>query len=188
VSGDGRGRQTAGGKSCDACGERPATIRYAEMVDGALSTWNLCEKCAREKGVTGSLSSFSTPLVNVLMGLLGEPEARRSEEPVPRCPRCGMTYEDFRRTGRLGCGGCYETFRDELTPLLRRIHGSTRHAGRVPSTHADDAVERSELRRLRGELSSAVRREEYERAAEIRDRIRRLEREVARAGGSDVDV
>jgi protein arginine kinase activator len=174
--------------SCDVCGERPATIRYAEMVDGTLSTWNLCEKCAREKGVTGSLSSFSTPLVNVLMGLLGEPTGRRPEEPGPQCPRCGSTYEGFRRTGRLGCSGCYETFRDDLTPLLRRIHGGTQHAGRVPSTHADDVAEKGELRRLRGELSRAVRREEYERAAEIRDRIRRLEVAVARPGGSDVDV
>jgi protein arginine kinase activator len=174
--------------NCDVCGERLATIRYAEMADGTLSTWNLCEECARVKGVTGSLSSFPTPLVNVLMGLLGEPAGRESEEAGRRCPRCGTSYEGFRRTGRLGCATCYEAFRDDLRPLLRRIHGSTQHAGRIPSTHAEDADARNELRRLRVELTSAVRHEEYERAAQIRDRIHEMEMAAARAESGDVDV
>jgi protein arginine kinase activator len=173
---------------CEACGERPATIRYAEMVDGQLSTWNLCEECAREKGVTGSLSSFATPLVNVLMGLLGEPAEREAEAPVASCPQCGMSYQDFRRTGRLGCAACYDTFGAELRPLLRRIHGSTQHAGRVPSTHADDAAVRNEVRRLKADLARAVGHEEYERAAEIRDAIRRKEAGAERSEKADVDV
>jgi protein arginine kinase activator len=173
---------------CEVCGKRAATIRYAEMVDGELSTWNLCDECAREKGVTGTLSSFAKPLVNVLMGLLGEPAERESDEPVTACPQCGMSYQDFRRTGRLGCVTCYETFEGELRPLLRRIHGSTEHCGRVPSTHADEAGTRNEIRRLRADLARAVRREEYERAAEIRDAIRRKEAGASCAEGGDVDV
>jgi protein arginine kinase activator len=173
---------------CDVCGERPATIRYAEMIDGELSTWNLCEECAREKGVTGSLSSFATPLVNVLMGLLGEPAERDREGLGGACPQCGMSYQDFRRTGRLGCAACYETFAAELGPLLRRIHGSTEHAGRAPAAHADEAAARSELKRLKADLAGAVGREEYERAAEIRDLIREREAAVARTESGDVDL
>ena len=174
--------------NCDVCGKRAATIRYAEMVDGELSTWNLCEECAREKGVTGSLTSFAAPLVNVLMGLLGESVERGSDEPLRACPRCGMSYQDFRRTGRLGCAACYDAFADELRPLLRRIHGSTQHTGRIPATHADDVVMRSELRRLRADLERAVRREEYERAAEIRDLIHGKEAGAAPSEKRDVDV
>jgi len=174
--------------NCEVCGKRAATIRYAEMVDGELSTWNLCEECAREKGVTGALSSFATPIVNVLMGLLGEPAERDADEPVSACPRCGMSYQDFRRTGRLGCAACYDTFSHELKPLLRRIHGSTQHTGRVPSTHAENAAARNELKRLRADLAQAVRREEYERAAEIRDAIRVKETGVACPEKNDVDV
>lgn len=173
---------------CEICGRRPAVIRYAEMVEGQLSTWNLCEECAREKGVTGSLSSFATPLVNVLMGLLGEPAEHEAQGPAAVCPQCGMSYQDFRRTGRLGCATCYDTFSDELGPLLRRIHGSTCHSGRVPSTHAGDAPARNEITRLKADLARAVGREEYELAAEIRDAIHRAEDAAARAEGSDVDV
>jgi protein arginine kinase activator len=174
--------------NCEACGKSPATIRYAEMVDGGLTTWNLCESCAREKGVTGSLTSFATPLVNVLMGLLGEVGGERPvEEEGPACPQCGMSYSDFRRTGRLGCGACYEAFHEELTPLLRRIHGSTRHAGRVPASYEGESATKNELRRLRTELKRAVQSEEYERAAEIRDLIRATEAAAA-AEKVDVDV
>lgn len=174
--------------NCEVCGKRAATIRYAEMVDGELSTWHLCEECAREKGVTGSLTSFATPLVNVLMGLLGEPAERGVEEPGRTCPRCGTGYGDFQRTGMLGCAACYETFSDDLRPLLRRIHGSTQHTGKVPSTHADDAAAKNELRRLKADLARAVRGEEYERAAELRDLIRKKEAGAACLEKRDVDV
>lgn len=174
--------------NCEVCGERPATIRYAEMIDGELSTWNLCERCAREKGVTGSLTSFATPLVNVLMGLLGESAEPGVEPTGAACPQCGLTYREFRETGRLGCGACYETFYEELRPLLRRIHGSTQHAGVVPGAHDDDLASRSEIRRLRAELKQAVTREEYERAAEIRDLIRKKEEGLAPSRTKDVDV
>lgn len=174
--------------SCEVCGDCAATIRYAEMVDGELTTWNLCEECARVKGVTGSLTSFATPLVNVLMSLLGESAERGPEETGPECPRCGRGYQDFRRTGRLGCAACYEAFEDELRPLLRRIHGSTQHTGRTPSSHVDDAASRSEIKRLRAALDRAVGGEEYERAAEIRDLIREKEAGAAQTEMQDVDV
>jgi protein arginine kinase activator len=173
---------------CEHCGRRPATIRYAEMVNGELCIWNLCEECARRKGVGGSLTSFATPLVDVLMGLLGESPEQVDEDAGPACPRCGMSYADFRRSGRLGCGACYETFRKELLPLVRRIHGSTQHTGRIPASHEEDAAAKSELRRLRAELRRAVRREEYERAAELRDLIRAKEAGDAGSEARDVDV
>lgn len=177
--------------TCDECGERAATIRYTEMVNGGLSAWNLCDECARRRGVTGSLSSLAAPLVNILMGLLGE-----SDEPAgpggaaggPTCPQCAESYGEFRATGRLGCGACYESFRDELLPLIRRIHGSTDHVGRVPPGLPITAESRRELRRLEAELERAVKREEYERAAELRDLIKAKQAEVAPSGTKDVDV
>lgn len=159
--------------NCDECGKRPATVRYAEMVDGELRTFGLCDECARLRGVGAGLSSFAGPLVNMLMGLLEDSCACDIEagEPGSACPRCGLSYAEFRRTGRLGCAACYESFRDELLPLLRRIHGSTEHVGRFPPGHADGVESRAELRRLRAELAHAVRREDYEKAAELRDSI-----------------
>lgn len=178
--------------TCDECGKRQATIRYTEMVDGGLSTWNLCDECARKKGVTGSLSSLAAPLVNILMGLLGESgeTGRQGEGPDegPACPQCGLSYREFRASGRLGCGACYESFRDELLPLIRRIHGSTRHVGRVPPGLPVDSKTERELGRLEAELDRAVKREEYERAAELRDLVRDKRAEIAASETRGVDI
>jgi protein arginine kinase activator len=101
------------------------------------------------------------------------------------CPQCGLSYAEFRRLGRLGCEACYETFRDDLKPLLRRVHGSTAHAGAVPA-HLERGLEsRREIKRLRSELDLAVRREEYERAAELRDAIREIEERARRESNAE---
>ncbi|MCK4680346.1 UvrB/UvrC motif-containing protein [bacterium] len=173
---------------CERCGRGTATVRYAEVVDGSLTTWHLCEECASERGVTGSLTSLAGPLVNILMGLL---EGGGGAEPVdsgPTCPRCGLTYEAFRRAGRLGCGTCYETFASQLKPLLRRIHGSTDHTGGVPSTDEGGHFRRREISKLKRELTRAVAAEDYERAAELRDTVRARERELGSTETGDVDV
>jgi protein arginine kinase activator len=124
----------------------------------------------------------------MLMGLLeggGEPAP---VEAGVACPRCGLTYADFRRVGRLGCGTCYETFGSELRPLLRRIHGSIEHTGCVPSGLAEDHLRRKEMMKLKRELSLAVQDEEYEKAATLRDAIRAAEAGTSSAEGRDVDA
>lgn len=174
--------------TCERCGERSATVRYAEVIDGSLTTWHLCDECAAERGVTGSLTPLAGPLVNILMGMLeggGEPVP---SDAGPTCPRCGLNYGEFRRVGRLGCGTCYETFVTQLKPLLRRIHGSAEHAGRVPSEISGDHLRRKEMLKLKDELSRAVQAEDYERAAELRDAIRAMECQLVSTESKDVDA
>ncbi len=173
---------------CEECGRRPASIRYTEMVDGQLRTWGLCEECSRTRGVGPGLSSLAGPLVNILMGLLEDAAAAGGGpgDDADVCPQCGLSYAEFRRTGRLGCGECYGAFEEELLPLLRRIHGGTEHVGGFPPGQEERIESRRELRRLRTELAQAVRREDYERAAELRDAIRGLE--DCRLEKSDVDA
>lgn len=173
---------------CERCGSRAATVRYAEVVDGSLTTWQLCQECASERGVTGSLTSLAGPLVNILMGLLEGAGEVESPGAAPTCPRCGLTYEAFRRAGRLGCATCYEAFASQLRPLLRRIHGSANHAGGAPSAVRGDHFRRGEILKLKGELNRAVRAEDYERAAELRDTIRSGERALGSMETGDVDV
>jgi protein arginine kinase activator len=178
---------------CQRCGRSPATVRYAEVVDGALTTWHLCEQCASERGVAGSLTSLAGPLVNILMGLLdGEAGSEAKPDEGSTCPRCGLSYERFRRVGRLGCPTCYDTFAAELQPLLRRVHGSTEHTGCVPGEAAVDHHRRKEIKKLKAGLARAVQTEDYERAAELRDAIRSAESELkserVTAERSDVDV
>jgi protein arginine kinase activator len=160
---------------CDECG-RPATVRFVEMVDGEMRLMRLCDECASARGIGLSLAPLAGPLVSMLMGLLEEVGAEEAAElQGPVCPGCGLSYKDFRRTGKLGCADCYTSFENELRPLIRRIHGSTRHTGGIPSKAPEDVESIREVRRLKLELEKAVRHEEYERAAEFRDRIRSLE-------------
>jgi protein arginine kinase activator len=128
--------------------------------------FHVCPACAQELGATPP--QVGDDPVNVLLAGLEEVAGGGV------CPGCGWTWERFRSGGRLGCARCYETFREELRPLLRRIHGAVRHAGRAPrSPGADQGAAR--LRRLHEELERAVGAEDYERAAELRDRLAELE-------------
>ena len=185
---------------CDDCG-KPATIRYVEMVDGELRDLHLCDDCANTRGMALSLAPLAGPLVNMLMGLLDEMGAGDDRpEDGPVCPDCGLSQAEFRSTGKLGCAACYEAFAAELKPLLRRVHGSIVHNGTIPSKAPQDIGISRRTRALQLELERAVRAEEYERAAELRDEIRQLEADMdedhgddgARtegiAGGADVDV
>jgi protein arginine kinase activator len=174
--------------TCELCGIRTATVRYAEVVDGSLTTWHLCEECASERGVTGSMTPLAGPPVNILMGLLEGGGEAGVAGVGPTCPRCGLTYGEFRRLGRLGCGTCYEAFGTQLRPLLRRIHGSAEHTGCAPSEISGDHLRRREILKLKGELNRAVAAEDYELAAELRDTISARECELVSAEAVDVDT
>jgi len=95
-----------------------------------------------------------------------------------QCPRCGMQYSSFKETGRLGCSECYSAFQFQLRPLLRRIHGDTRHRGKAPTRGGSGATLTRQIQRLHDELQRAVEREDFEAAAGIRDEIRKLESEA----------
>ncbi len=95
-----------------------------------------------------------------------------------QCPRCGMLFSAFKETGRLGCAECYSAFQFQLRPLLRRIHGDTRHRGKVPARDGEGASRFRQIHRLHDELQRAIEREEFEHAAGIRDEIQRLEAEL----------
>lgn len=92
-----------------------------------------------------------------------------------RCPVCGMTYSDFRRTGRLGCGACYETFKAPLTQILRQIHQNPVHAGKIPSKNGIKLKQKRQLEALKSQLSDAVKREDYESAAKLHKQIKEIE-------------
>ena len=94
------------------------------------------------------------------------------------CPNCGLTFEEFSRLGRFGCGQCYKTFRDKLQGLLRKIHGSSLHRGKLPPLLSEDGNVIKEKERLQEELQAAIRAEDFERAADIRDKINSLENDL----------
>jgi protein arginine kinase activator len=164
--------------SCEQCHEREAVIHLTQIVNEQVTTLHLCERCAAEKGVESPGSLPKTPLGTFLAAMGQElPE----QTPTPRtgdtCPRCGGSLQDFRESGRLGCSDCYRSFEVPLRDLLRRLHGSTHHMGeRYADGDAPTAPqERHQVTELREQLRLAVETENFELAAELRDRLRVME-------------
>lgn len=160
---------------CDICHKNAATVHLTEIIDNQITELHLCEECARQKGAQME-QHFG--LADLLAGLvdLGQ-QFEVSGKTEAKCRNCGLTYQDFRRIGRLGCSECYQAFRDSLAVLLKRIHGSTQHLGRAPSKGIKAAApsKRSAIEILRSDLQKAIETEEFEQAAALRDKIRALE-------------
>jgi len=172
---------------CEDCGKKEAKVEVTKMEKNEKITLKLCIDCAKKLGFEDSLSIGSFSLGSFLAGIIQKSEAE-STKPLPEieCPGCGLDYGEFRQHGRLGCSRCYETFFDYLKDLLRRIHGSNDHVGKVPRSSREKFLARRELKKLHQEMKRAVEREEFEKAADLRDQIRKLElKEVGKTEGGD---
>ena len=162
---------------CQICGKNPATVHFTEIHDQKMSEIHVCAGCAEEKGLQPTATK-SFDISELIAGMV-DTMTNTEEERVGKvqCPRCGLHYSSFKETGRLGCSECYAAFQFQLRPLLRRIHGDTRHKGKTPERDGEGVSRSRQVQRLHDELRRAVEREEFERAADLRDEIRRLERE-----------
>ena len=170
---------------CEECGKRPATLHLTKIVNGEKNEYHICEQCAQEKGdVFTGFHNFS--INNLLSGLLKfdpmQKSGRESTVSKPlRCETCGLTYAQFTKSGRFGCSDCYKFLGDKLDPLFRRIHGNTQHIGKVPERTGGQLKIRKELEQLKSALQRYVASEEFEKAAEMRDRIRMLEQKMSQS-------
>jgi protein arginine kinase activator len=151
-------------------------VHVKEVRDEQVTELHLCEKCAREKGyhsmVEKNKLSLASQMVWMAENLYPEGSQRVG---LVQCPECGLKYSEFLKTGRLGCPICYQTFDGQLKQVLRRVHGAVRHVGKAPGKEGEQFERRREIQKLHEELELAVEREEYEKAAELRDRIRSME-------------
>ncbi len=160
---------------CELCKQTQATVHLTEIINDQMTELHLCEACANQKGAQVE-SHFG--LADLLSGLADFSKTAEPEEVTTRaCPNCGMTYDDFRKVGRLGCGVCYTTFKRSLGSLLKRIHGSPVHLGKTPLRLVKTPKAKSELAELKKKLERAIDKEEFEDAANLRDQIRRMEQE-----------
>ena len=163
---------------CDLCGKNQATVHLTEIIDEQISELHLCEDCARKKSVQME-QQFN--IGDLLAGLVefGKPEESVETEAL-KCSSCGLRYQDFKKTGRLGCGECYTNFNKYLLPLLKKIHGSIRHVGKAPYKLALKPRKKVEpnvdINELRSNLQKAIEKEEFEEAARLRDEIRETEK------------
>lgn len=149
---------------CEKCGKNNATVMYTQIVNGKKSKLGLCQACASGESIFDNLGS--------LLGF----GAREAASPAV-CKGCGMTVSELSRTGRMGCGECYRTFRGQAEAMLKKIHGSSQHIEKTPmvKTEAPRKEEKDELTILREALKQAILEENFEEAAILRDKIREKE-------------
>lgn len=166
---------------CEQCHARPASVHFTKIIGGEKSEYHLCESCAKEKGDVFAKAAQAFDFNHLLSGLLNMESSPGITVPPPtmlRCEVCGLTYSQFTQAGRFGCPHCYESFSARLEPLLRRIQSNGQHRGKVPLRAGEQVKRRRVLDRLRSELQHSIAAEQFERAAEIRDHIRSVEREL----------
>jgi protein arginine kinase activator len=162
---------------CDVCHERDAAVHLTTIEDNAVHQLHLCEKCAAERGVETPAAAPNHPLGEFLhdvqqqVALTGLTSGESA-----RCPFCNTTMADFRTTGRWGCARCYTNFETGIRELLRRVQGNHRHVGRAYRPPMGEALERvNQIGELRERLRRAIESEQFELAADLRDKIRVME-------------
>ncbi len=161
---------------CNVCGQSEATIHLTEIINTQMIEIHLCETCAEQKG-----TDFKTHFdFNKLLASLADLGAAIKTEDAAQlvCKNCSMTYEEFGRTGRLGCSVCYESFDKALLPLIKRVQKALRHVGKVPARAGGDVRQVMELRELKEQMKKSIEVESFEKSAELRDRIKKLEEKM----------
>ncbi|NLY42694.1 MAG: hypothetical protein GX066_01725 [Clostridiaceae bacterium] len=171
---------------CQKCQQRLANVHVTRIINNEKIEMHLCEKCARENenimynNMYNNPFDFTSPfsINNFISAFLGSKtghEAKfRNNTNVSFCRVCGTTYDQFARSGQLGCANCYNVFQNELEPVFKRIHGNTYHRGKMPHRTGGEIKAKREINRLKSLLDEAIKKEEYEKAAKLRDQINDL--------------
>lgn len=157
---------------CDVCSNE-ATVFLTQIINGQMTTVNLCETCSKAKGVTDELG-FG--LAEAFLGAGNTTALPRND--VLTCPACGFTSAQLKKIGRMGCPQCYETFQDGLDQLLSSMHKGTRHLGKIPSRAIADSRKNASMEELKHALQVAITEERYEEAAHIKKEIQALQAPV----------
>lgn len=162
---------------CQNCGKYEATTHIKRIVNGQRAEAHLCSECAGVLGYNNAFSDFGFNFSDMLSSFFNENTIGVLSNNVVRCEKCGSSFNDIIKSGKIGCADCYRTFYDKLLPSLERIHGRTHHEGKVISTVKIDTPE-TKLTDLKAELDKAVGEQNYELAAKLRDEIKELEKEA----------
>lgn len=166
---------------CDFCDSK-ATVFFTQIIDGVSKKTNLCDSCANEQGVT-DLDGFLLPHIDFpesepdddTQHDLPDTHSSLVMDDKTCCPDCGFAFDDLKKTGRLGCSGCYQFFLAEIKHNLAGMHKGTSHTGRVPLGMVEAFQQRRQLDALRKEMEEAISGEDYEKAAKLRDQISQIE-------------
>lgn len=172
---------------CQNCKEKNAGFHYTQNINGHITEMHLCKDCAEKAGLLDDsnkiwnpfgFSEEETMLDGLLGGIFSAPVKSKITESTV-CPFCGMRLTEFMRNGKAGCAKCYTTFRTSVFPSLQKLHGNTKHAGKIPVGRKKEKTKEEKRAELQALLDKAVSEQEYEKAAVYRDRIRELDSDTS---------
>lgn len=176
---------------CQECQKRPAKVQFTKIINGEKAEVHLCEHCAQEKGNLIMFNhSTGLSINNLLAGLFNfNPNIENTQKntfqsnEIIQCENCGMTINHFLKIGRFGCAGCYDSFQEQLTPFIKRLHGGNwKHTGKIPQRSGGSIHLRKKVDILKETLLTLIEKEEFEKAAEVRDEIRLYEKQLQEGG------
>lgn len=160
---------------CQNCGKNEATTHLKRIINGEKAETHLCSQCASALGYGSIFSGFGLNLGDLFGGFFGELPVSKLSNRVIRCEKCGCSFDDIVKSGKIGCSDCYKTFYDKLLPSIQRIHGKTEHQGKFPAGAGEDVRYAHKLTELKAELNKAIDEQNFEKAAMLRDEIRAME-------------
>ena len=167
---------------CQKCGKNQATTHIKTVTNGEYAQYELCSQCAKEMGYTNIFSDMENEFSSFLGSFFGNALPARSQ--ATRCESCGSTYNEIAKTGHVGCANCYDIFGDQLMPSIRRMHGNTTHCGKVPHSieytqvkdvTVEEVPKKTDVEVLKEQLQKAIKDQNFEKAAELRDKIKEME-------------
>jgi protein arginine kinase activator len=172
---------------CQICKTRTATVHLTEIVDGQRTESHLCQNCAQKEGITIKSQLSLNELLSSLIAAHQQTDEQSEAESRTSCPICGMTMEMFRKNALLGCPEDYEVFEKSLLPIIEKAHdGNLTHKGKIPQGASQTALgsdakdltqvkNENRIEELKKQLEQAVRDEDYELAAKLRDQLKALQ-------------
>lgn len=164
---------------CEECNNNKATVHMTKIIQGQKEEIHLCQECAMKKESLNLENPFA--IHSFLAGLLdisGGSQVKQGQNIGIECSQCGKSYNEFRKVGRFGCDHCYEEFNGQIKPLIRKIHGNIHHTGKIPKRTGNILSIKREINQLKSQLKRAIEEEAFEKAAELRDKIKALEEKM----------
>lgn len=166
---------------CESCNKNTAKLHYTKIVNGKVEELHLCESCAMEKQELEFDKSFS--IFKLFSNLFENVEEKQVKKSTKICSNCGLAFQDFQTTGKFGCAQCYESFFNEIQPIIKGIQGQGHHRGKVPRNVSPNIALKREVSELNAALEEAVKNEEFEKAAVLRDEIKKVKEKLQRNEG-----
>lgn len=160
---------------CQSCSKNIANTHIKTVINGELKEYMLCSECAQKLGYLNPFDSFDSNLENFLGSFLGDGFQKGYLPDTVRCEKCGSSFADIARGGKVGCENCYSIFYEKMLPSIERMHGNARHVGKISSSAGSKAKLTNEIEKTKLLLKEAIDKQEFEQAAKLRDKIKEMQ-------------